>query len=262
VRASQETPVPAAVGLWSPAILIPSALLDQLSPADLDRIVLHEWAHIRRRDNWTNFAQELLQAVLFFHPAVWCIGRSLGFERELACDDSVVSATGEPVPYAGCLARLVELNSCPPVSLSPGAAGDARDLFHRVERLLHWNVSSRFSARGFAAACLLLLAGALAARQTPAVVNIPAPTLALHALHPAIEASRQALVSEDRIRTANILLETAEQRLASANRMMRAARQQVRLAEQIAQAAPGAPVSRVACQQPAAPPAAPNMNKI
>jgi hypothetical protein len=111
-------------------------------------------------------------------------------------------------------------------------------------------------------ACLLLLAGALTARQTPALVNIPAPTLALNAPHPAIEASRQSLVSEDRIRTANILLETAEQRLASANRLMRAARQQVRLAEQIAQAATGAPVSRVACQQPAAAPAAPNMNKI
>jgi hypothetical protein len=263
VYASNETQVPIAIGLWRPAILIPDPLLDQLTQAELDHIVLHEWAHIRRRDQWTNCAHELAQALFFFHPAVWFIGRALRLEREIACDDSVVGATGAPVPYAGCLAKLVELNSCPPVSLSPGAAGDVRLLFRRVERLLHRQETPRFSAVRFAAASALLVASAaFVAPRLPALVDIPGPSLALREPRPAIEAGRRALVSEERIRAANILMETAAERLASADRMLRAARQQVRMAGQIAQGASGAAVSRVACQQPAGQPGQTNLNKI
>ena len=261
IRVSHETQVPAVIGFWKPAILMPAALLDRLSPGEIDQIVLHEWAHIRRRDPWTNAILELLQALFFFHPAVWCIGRALRLERELACDDSVVAATGEPVSYAGCLARLVELHSCPSASLSPGAAGDARHLFRRVNRLLEWRGSAGFSGARFAAATALLLAAIVCAKQLPQWIDIPAPSLALQAPHPAIEAGSRVIVAEERVRAAAILMDQARERLVSADRMMRQAQQQMRLAVQIAQgsAPPPVPVSRVS--QPA-PAQTPKLSKI
>ena len=261
VRGSRETPVPAVIGLRAPAILIPQSLLARLTSADIDQILLHEWAHIRRRDHWTNYLLEFAQALFFFHPAVWWIGRGLRLEREIACDDFVVCATGAPVPYAGCLAKLVELNSCPPVSLSPGAAGDSRDLFRRVERLLAWS-GGGFSTLRFTAASLVLLAAAGFSRQAPELIEIPAPALVLHAPRPAFEASRQTIETEERLRRADILMEMAEGRMVSADRMLRTAKQQLRLAVQVAHGSALAPVSRVACREPAGTAAEPKLNKI
>jgi beta-lactamase regulating signal transducer with metallopeptidase domain len=255
VRVSQETSVPMVIGLLRPSILIPRALLAELSAAELDQILLHESGHIRRRDHWTNYALELAQALFFFQPAVWWIGRELRLEREIACDDVVVRATGEPVPYAGCLAKLVELSACPPVSLSPGASGDGRDLFRRVERLLAWSGAAGFSALRFASASLALMAAAACVHQAPALIDIPAPSLALTAPRPDIEASRQRLVTEERLQRANILMQTAERMMRDANRQMR---QAVRVAQG---AAATVPLSRVSCQQPA-PPLLPHLNKI
>ena len=262
IRTSHETQVPVVIGLWRPAILIPSTLFDQLTAAELDQIVLHECAHIRRRDHWTNAALELLQALFFFHPAVWLIARALRLERELACDDAVVRATGQPVSYAGCLARLVELHSCP-ASVSPGAAGNARDLFRRVNRLLDWRGAAGFSPLHFAAACAMLLAAMAGAPRLPQWIDVPAPALALAAPRPAIDAGRQALVMEARLRAADILMDAARQRLASADRMLHEARRQMRLAVQVAQggAPPSVPVSPVVRRQPG-PSAAPKLSKI
>jgi beta-lactamase regulating signal transducer with metallopeptidase domain len=262
VRGSHETPVPVVIGLRRPSILIPHSLLARLTAAEIDQILLHEWAHIRRRDQWTNYLLEFAQALYFFHPAVWWIGRALRLEREIACDDSVVRATGAPIRYAGCLAKLVELNSCPPVSLSPGAVGDGRDLFQRVERLLAWSGGDGFSALRFAAASVVLLGAAAFSGQMPDLIDIPAPALAIRAPHPAIEASRRAIVAEERIRHAGILMETAAARMASADRLLRSAKQQMRLAVRIAESSAASPLSRVVCQQPAAAPAEPKLNKI
>jgi hypothetical protein len=249
------------IGLLRPTILIPRPLLGELSSAELEQILLHESAHIRRRDHWTNYALELAQALFFFHPAVWWIARELRLQREIACDDAVVRATGEPVPYAGCLAKLVELGANPPVSpspgvsLSPGASGDGRDLFRRVERLLSWSGAPGFSALRFASASLALMAAAACVHQAPALIDIPAPSLALTAPRPDIEASRQRLVTEERLQRADILMQTAERMMRDANRQMR---QAVRVAQGSAAAVP---LSRVSCQQPAAP-LLPHLNKI
>jgi hypothetical protein len=198
--------------------------------------------------------------LFFFHPAIWCIANKLRLERELACDDAVVTATSDPVSYAGCLARLAELHS---FTLSPGAAGDARHLFRRVNRLLDWRSAAGFSAARFAAASALLLAAALYARQLPQWIDIPAPMLALQSPRPAIESSRRTLLAEERIRAANILMDTAQQRLASADRILRQARQQMRLAVQTAQGItpPPVPVSRVNGSQPV-PAHVPKLSKI
>lgn len=105
---SDEVRVPTAIGFLKPAIIIPSWALRELSSTELNAVVLHELAHLRRRDDWTNLAQQIIRAILFFHPAVWWIGRGLAREREMACDDFVISATSDRRAYAECLVSVAE----------------------------------------------------------------------------------------------------------------------------------------------------------
>ena len=108
IATSEDVRVPAAVGLWSRTIVLPAWALRELSPADLSAIVLHEFAHLQRQDDWTNLIQKTVRALFFFHPAVWWIDDRLSVEREMACDDAVLAQTGNPHGYATCLVSLLE----------------------------------------------------------------------------------------------------------------------------------------------------------
>ena len=79
--------------ILQPAVIVPAWALHELSAEELHSVVLHELAHLRRWDDWTNLAQEVLGALFFFHPAVWWIGSRLSLEREMACDDLVLAQT-------------------------------------------------------------------------------------------------------------------------------------------------------------------------
>ncbi|MFN7944824.1 MAG: M56 family metallopeptidase [Blastocatellia bacterium] len=106
---SDKAAMPLTMGWLRPVIILPPGLTAELSAAECEAVIAHELAHIKRCDFLTRLAQRLVQAVLFFHPAVWLIGRQLAIERELACDDWAVRLTGEPRRYAGSLARLAEM---------------------------------------------------------------------------------------------------------------------------------------------------------
>ena len=80
----------------------------ELSTAELNSILIHELAHLRRWDDWTNLGQQILKALLFFHPAVWWIESKLALEREMACDDAVLAKTANPRGYAQCLISVAE----------------------------------------------------------------------------------------------------------------------------------------------------------
>ena len=96
-------------GLRRPSILIPARLLDELEEAELDQIGLHEAAHLARRDDYALLFQRVIEALFALHPVVRWIARQIDLEREIACDDLVVEATGRPRSYASCLTRVVEL---------------------------------------------------------------------------------------------------------------------------------------------------------
>jgi beta-lactamase regulating signal transducer with metallopeptidase domain len=105
---SDRVQVPAAIGFLKPIIVIPSWALRELSSAQLDAILIHELTHLRRWDDWTNLGQQILKALLFFHPAVWWIDSQLALEREMACDDAVLAETANPRGYAQCLVSMAE----------------------------------------------------------------------------------------------------------------------------------------------------------
>jgi hypothetical protein len=105
---SENVSVPSALGFFAPMIVIPSWALRELSLEELNVILLHELAHLRRWDDWTNLLQKIARAVFVFHPAVWWIESRLSLEREMACDDAVLVETANPRGYARCLIGLLE----------------------------------------------------------------------------------------------------------------------------------------------------------
>ncbi len=105
---SEQVTVPAAIGFFRPMIVIPSWVLRELPAQELNVILLHELAHLRRWDDWTNLLQKIVRAVFLFHPAVWWIENRLSLEREMACDDHVLAETANPRAYAECLILLLE----------------------------------------------------------------------------------------------------------------------------------------------------------
>jgi beta-lactamase regulating signal transducer with metallopeptidase domain len=110
LAASESVSVPAAIGFFRPMIVVPAWSLRELPADELRIVLLHELAHVRRWDDWTNLFQKFVRAILFLHPAVWWIERRLSLEREMACDDAVLAETANPQGYAKCLISLLEKN--------------------------------------------------------------------------------------------------------------------------------------------------------
>jgi beta-lactamase regulating signal transducer with metallopeptidase domain len=139
---SEQVQVPTAIGFFMPAVVIPTWLLNDLSSEELNQIFLHELAHLRRHDDWTNLAQQIVKALFFFHPAVWWIERKLSLEREMACDDAVLAATAQPRAYAECLAHLAEKTFIhrtligKGIALAQAALGRMRHTSLRVAQIL------------------------------------------------------------------------------------------------------------------------------
>ena len=134
---TSETSVPIAVGIFDAMILLPSDLVDELDANDLDRILLHELAHVRRSDDWVNLFERIALALLFFSPGIYWIARQMDLEREVACDDWVLEQAAENVPYAKCLARIVEMTQWPYRAMAaPGVFVTRKSMSIRIERLL------------------------------------------------------------------------------------------------------------------------------
>ena len=171
---SDRVPMPVAIGLVDPVIILPERLIEQLSDDEFDQIGLHEVAHLQRWDDYTNVFQKIVEALLFFNPAVYLIGRQLTLEREIACDDRVIAATGKPLTYALCLTRLVEATALARQPLHAlGALSTRRQFAIRIERLLDRRGSvpaaSRFAAT---AACIGIAASLVVAARLGSLIGI------------------------------------------------------------------------------------------
>jgi GWxTD domain-containing protein len=153
--------VPLVIGYWRPVILMPLGALAGLSAEQVEAILIHELAHIRRADYLVGLAQSLVEGLFFFHPAVWWISAALRAEREYACDDVVVALRPDARAYAAALTTL-EQNRWP--AIQAAAAANGGDLVRRVRRLLGDPAPARvLSARASALAGALVLVAAVAA---------------------------------------------------------------------------------------------------
>lgn len=137
---SEQVKVPTAIGLMSPAVVVPRWVMNELSAPELNQILLHELEHLRRRDDWTNLVQQLVRALFFFHPAVWWIEKRIALEREMACDDAVLAHTESPRAYAECLANLAEKTLVRrSLALAQAALGRVRQTSQRIAEILDVN---------------------------------------------------------------------------------------------------------------------------
>jgi uncharacterized protein YjbI with pentapeptide repeats/beta-lactamase regulating signal transducer with metallopeptidase domain len=171
---SDATEVPIAVGLFDAMILIPHHLLTLLTEDEVDQISLHELAHLRRSDDWTNGIQRLIQAILFFNPAIQLIGAQLDLEREVACDDWVLAQTGAVRPYALCLTKMAENTSWPHRAVpAPGVFITRKAISIRIERLLRAgrNIRTSISMGAASVAAVAIIAIAF-------IVTSVAPSIA------------------------------------------------------------------------------------
>ena len=105
---SDAVRVPSAIGYFRPMVVVPGWVLAEIPADELNSILLHELAHLRRYDDWTNLAQKVIKAVFFFHPAVWYIESQLSLEREMACDEAVLANNCNAREYAESLVGLAE----------------------------------------------------------------------------------------------------------------------------------------------------------
>ena len=148
IATSECVRVPAAIGFFKRTIVLPAWALRELQPEDLTAILLHEFAHLRRWDDWTNLIQKIVRALFFFHPAVWWIESRLSVEREMACDDAVLAETANPHGYATCLVSLLEKSLAhrfahrpvdKPWSMVQAAVNRAHEASLRLARILDTN---------------------------------------------------------------------------------------------------------------------------
>jgi uncharacterized protein (TIGR03435 family) len=143
------------VGWLRPVVLAPIGALGGLPAEHVEALLLHELAHIRRHDYLVNVLQSIVEALLFYHPAVWWISGHIRAERELCCDDLAVAATGDAFTYATALA---DLEACRPAHSQGAMAANGGRLTDRVARLLGRTrpETGIVSAPGAAAGAVLL----------------------------------------------------------------------------------------------------------
>jgi beta-lactamase regulating signal transducer with metallopeptidase domain/ankyrin repeat protein len=127
---SAQVEVPTLIGWLRPTILIPVSILSGLSPDQLEAILAHELAHVRRYDYLVNLLQTVIETIFFYHPAIWWISRKLREERENCCDDVVLEVMQNRLVYASALALLEEART---TSFALSASGGS--LLQRINRI-------------------------------------------------------------------------------------------------------------------------------
>ncbi|CAN5159474.1 hypothetical protein BH23VER1_BH23VER1_03320 [soil metagenome] len=159
--ATAEAVVPMVVGWLRPAIIVPASLFTRLPAWQVEAILAHELAHVRRHDFLVNVVQNVVETIFFYHPAVWWVSSQLRMEREHCCDDAAAPICGGALGYAKALTALEEMRGVSPAGAVSASGGS---LLERVRRLL--GVPTRQADAAFSwpagLAVALLVAGLLA----------------------------------------------------------------------------------------------------
>ena len=156
---SAAVEVPTVIGWLRPVVLLPMASLSGLSTQQIEMVLAHELAHIRRHDFIVNLMQSVVETLLFYHPAVWWISQRIRVEREHCCDDLAVDVFGDPLQYARALTRFEELRMSAAQSV---VAANGGSLLTRIRRLVIARAeSANWTSRWAAGAALLTVLAAI-----------------------------------------------------------------------------------------------------
>jgi hypothetical protein len=166
-------------------IAVAPSLVTTLNADELDRVVIHEWAHVQRRDDLVNIVQVFVRIVAGWHPAAWWIERRLHLEREIACDEMTIDVTGSAKLYATCLVKLADLKAGERTALAAPAVL-ASGLRARVRRIVYRRTFiAPIWSRGLATAivsALCLLSAAVGGLTVVEVTVLALPFDSLRAL--------------------------------------------------------------------------------
>ncbi len=165
---SKQVAVPTAIGILRPMVLFPVSALTELTPQQLELIVVHELAHIRRQDVLLNLMQTVIETLLFFHPGVWWVSAIVRSERENCCDDAAASY-GNVAQYAKALLCLENCRPSPELSM----AANSGHLLGRIKRLADEGRPGQHTAPSpwmAGVICVLLLCGLLASPAANALL--------------------------------------------------------------------------------------------
>jgi len=175
---------PMVIGHLKPVVLLPIGLLSGLPPAQVEALLIHELAHIQRRDYLVNLLLSVLETVFFFHPAIWWMGAVVRRERECCCDATTVRFSGDSLSYAKALGALPRWQASTP-GMAMAATGRHKELLFRIRRILlpQSNYQYDIMEKTFAT-CLIFGAFFLLSLQAkPArvgeVVMVPSPAIAM-----------------------------------------------------------------------------------
>ncbi len=164
LRASDEVISPMAMGIWRATVILPISAVLSLPKEELQAVIAHELGHIRRWDYLWNLLQTAIESLLFFHPAVWWISRTVRDRREICCDEIAVRSCSDAAIYARALLRLEEQRTVK-LRLAMALGGCGGSLLARVRKILgedmamEGNMTSGVSVAAIGALVLTLLLG-------------------------------------------------------------------------------------------------------
>jgi len=181
LAASIAAEVPSVVGWLRPVVVVPVSVFAGMTPWQIEAILGHELAHIRRHDYLVNLIQSAVETLLFYHPATWWVSRQVREERERCCDDVAVGLCGDPAGYVGALAQLEAMRAAPALAMS--ATGGS--LLGRARRLLAPTDARRSSGTVAAAVALGVLACLWASARAEVPRDAGGPVAALEIAPPA-----------------------------------------------------------------------------
>lgn len=202
---SMKAQVPMVVGFIKPVILVPAAAMTQLSTEQLETILLHELAHIKRHDYLINILQIVVETFLFFNPFAWLISAIIRREREHCCDDLVLDHTREPLSYATALTALADKPGTGSV-FTVAATGQSNHLFNRIKRIMEMKKNPFSYSRMVAAILITATITCSIAWLTPAFARAKKGTPEKAATPPKPAQNALPAINQDEVILANRLM--------------------------------------------------------
>ena len=211
---SSAAQVPLVLGVFKPVVLIPASAVLGLSAAEFEAILAHEFAHVMRHDLFINMLQNVMETLLFYHPAVWRVSGVIRRERESCCDDVAVAVCGDRLSYARALASLESIRTTSSYAIVTASGGSLVDRIRRIlmledSRMRRTKLGSWIAPAIAAVIGLALFSAVYARREASAQDKKPSAAVAAKLLASLRETAQAVALMKDERRAAQTLIDIA-----------------------------------------------------